>query len=147
MIHLLVLHGPNLNLLGGREPEVYGSETLDQINDKIRRWSSSHDVEIQILQSNHEGELIDTLHIQSQWADGIVLNPGGLAHTSVCLHDAVKAVGIPTVEVHVSNIFSRESFRRESIVSRSCVGIIAGFGGEGYIAACEQLKTLLLRTK
>ena len=118
---------------------------MDQIDDRIRRWASVNDADIHIEQSNHEGKLIDSIHARSDWADGMVLNPGGLAHMSICLHDAIKAVDIPTVEVHVSNIFAREAFRRESIVGSACVGIIAGFGGESYIAACDRLKSILLR--
>jgi len=145
MIQLLIVHGPNLNLLGIREPEVYGTEPLERINEKIRIWASKNDAEVHIEQNNNEGKLIDIIHSRSEWADGIILNPGGLAHTSICLFDAVKAVNIPTVEVHLSNIFARENFRRKSVVAGACVGIIAGFGGESYIIACDSLKTLLQR--
>ncbi len=138
-MRVLVIHGPNLNLLGKREPEFYGSFSLDEINSMLRSWAKEKEVEIAIEQSNSEGRLIDLLHDRQDWADGIVINPAGLAHTSVCLADALRAIGVPAIEVHLSNIFSREPFRRTSLVAEACVGMIAGLGPYGYIAACTAL--------
>ncbi len=131
-LRILVLHGPNLNLLGTREPEVYGSTTLEEIDRSLEEQAGKAGVEIRCFQSNHEGVLIDQIQEARSWADGIVINPGGLTHTSVALRDAIEAVGVPAVEVHLSNVFAREEFRRHSFVSAVALGIVSGFGAESY---------------
>ena len=130
---ILVLHGPNLNLTGTREPEVYGSMTLDEINSRLVKEGLELGVEVVCLQSNHEGALIDALHDARNWAKGVVFNPGGYSHTSVALRDAVAAIGIPVVEVHMTNVYAREKFRQQSYLSAVCKGKIVGFGWRSYV--------------
>jgi 3-dehydroquinate dehydratase-2 len=133
-----VLNGPNLNLLGLREPEVYGADTLDDIAGRLEDQARGLGVEIDMRQSNHEGHLIDWLHeAQAQGARAVILNPGGYTHTSVALHDAVKAIDVPVIEVHLSNPQARESFRRRSLVAPVAKGSIAGFGAAGYELALD----------
>ena len=129
---ILILHGPNLNLLGTREPEVYGSMTLDDINKKMIELGKELGAEIKCLQSNHEGALIDALHDARTWAGGVVFNPGGYTHTSVALRDAISAIEIPVIEVHLSNVYAREEFRHTSLVSAVCKGKVSGFGWRSY---------------
>jgi 3-dehydroquinate dehydratase-2 len=137
---ILVLHGPNLNLLGTREPAVYGSTTIAQIDASLRELAASAGAVLDCAQSNHEGVLIDRIHLaREQGVSGIIINPGGLTHTSVALRDALAAVDIPVVEVHLSNVHRREEFRRHSYVSGVAVGVIAGLGAEGYRAALRYL--------
>jgi len=134
-----VIHGPNLNLLGRREPEVYGTQTLADIDASIAASAKELGVEIEAFQSNHEGELIDRVQQAMGVADGILINPGGFTHTSVALRDALVATELPVVEVHLSNVFAREPFRQHSYVSPIAVGVISGLGSEGYRFGLEAL--------
>jgi 3-dehydroquinate dehydratase II len=132
MSKILVLHGPNLNLLGLREPEIYGRMTLDDINAALDEQARTRDAHIKPYQHNHEGGLIDLIHDHRSWADGILINPAAYTHTSVALRDALSAVALPCVEVHLSNIHKREPFRHHSYISGIAVGTIAGFGWRSY---------------
>ena len=137
---ILVLNGPNLNLLGSREPDVYGTLTLPELEERCRGWGDEHDATVECRQSNHEGRLIDWLHeADVAGASGVVLNPGGYTHTSVALRDAVAGIDVPVIEVHLSNVHAREPFRHRSLVSAVCLGTIGGLGAAGYRAAIEVL--------
>lgn len=141
---ILVLHGPNLNMLGTREPEVYGTSSLSDINAEIIAEGKKYNVDIDCFQSNHEGELIDRIHqVFSDKIDGIIINPGGLTHTSVSLRDALTSVSIPVVEVHLSNIQARESFRNHSFITPVATGQVSGFGATGYSLALQGLLSVL----
>jgi 3-dehydroquinate dehydratase-2 len=129
---ILVVHGPNLNLLGSREPDIYGTTTLEEINGDLSSAAKEWGAEVEFFQSNYEGALVDRIQEAQSWADGILINPGGLTHTSVTLRDALAATGLPIVEVHLSNIFAREEFRRHSFISDIALGVISGFGSMGY---------------
>lgn len=132
MITILVLHGPNLNLLGTREPEVYGSMTLEDINQKLIELGKELGAQVRCLQSNQEGALIDALHDARLWANGVIFNPGGYTHTSIALRDAITAIGIPVIEVHLSNVYAREEFRHTSLISAVCKGKVLGLGWRSY---------------
>ncbi len=129
---ILILHGPNLNLLGTREPEVYGFMTLNDINEKMIVLGKELGAEVTCLQSNHEGALIDALQDARTWAAGVVFNPGGYTHTSVALCDAISAIMIPVIEAHLSNVYAREEFRHTSFISAVCKGKVSGFGWRSY---------------
>ncbi|MBI4619956.1 MAG: type II 3-dehydroquinate dehydratase [Desulfobacterales bacterium] len=133
MKKILVLHGPNLNLLGKREPQIYGNLSLDEINREIERLAKKEKVSVETFQSNSEGELVTRLQEAMEKFHAIVINPGGYTHTSVAIRDAITAVGIPTVEVHLSNIYQREEFRKKSMLADVVVGQIAGFGLDSYL--------------
>lgn len=132
MAHIAVIHGPNLNLFGTRETHIYGNVTLEQINQRLHKAAGANH-ELRIAQSNHEGVIIDTIHEARTWANGIVINPGAFTHYSYAIRDAISAVKLPTVEVHLSNIHTRESFRHTSVIVPVCVGQIAGFGWRSYL--------------
>ncbi|MCC6454768.1 MAG: type II 3-dehydroquinate dehydratase [Caldilineaceae bacterium] len=132
MAHIAVIHGPNLNLFGTRETHIYGSVTLEQINQRLHEAVGANH-ELRITQSNHEGVIIDTIHEARNWANGIVINPGAFTHYSYAIRDAISAVKLPAVEVHLSNIHTRESFRHTSVIVPVCVGQIAGFGWRSYL--------------
>lgn len=143
MTTILVMHGPNLNLLGLREPGVYGSQTLDEINKQLLDYASGQGISLRTFQSNHEGALIDALHDAMTWADGVVFNPGAYTHTSFALRDAIAAVGLPVIEVHISNVHAREDFRHQSLLAPVCLGQIAGFGWRSYLLGIRALQGYL----
>lgn len=141
---IYVIHGPNLNFLGIREPDVYGDNTLEAINEKIEEFAIKHGHIVQFLQSNHEGEIIDKIQeAHHEEADGIIINPGAFTHYSYAIHDALKGVKPPAIEVHLSNIHTREEFRKTSVTAPACVGQVSGFGAEGYILGMTALEHLL----
>jgi len=139
MTEILLLNGPNLNLLGTREPAIYGAVTLAEIEKRVTVRADSYKVGVRALQSNHEGALIDALHDARTWAAGVLLNAGAYTHTSVALRDAITTIGLPTIEVHLSNIHARESFRHVSLIAPVCVGQVSGFGWYSYIMAVDGL--------
>lgn len=146
-VKILVIHGPNLNLLGKREPSVYGLQTLTEINNDLSTLAQKLDAELKIIQSNSEGGIVSFIHDNADWADGIIINPAAYTHTSVAIRDAISAVGLPTVEVHISNIFKREDFRHFSYISPVAIGVICGFGGDGYLLALEAIVKVIIRRK
>jgi 3-dehydroquinate dehydratase-2 len=143
MYTILVLHGPNLNLLGQREPELYGEMTLSEINQKLKSAGDEMGLEVRAFQANGEGALIDVLHEARDWASGAIFNPGGYTHTSVALRDAIVAVELPVIEVHLSNVYTREKFRHRSLISPVCVGKIAGFGWSSYMLGLQALAWII----
>lgn len=146
-LRVLCISGPNLNLLGTREPEIYGTETLAAIHRRLVQLGKELDVRVQTRQSNHEGDLLDWIGTSRKNVDGLLLNAGALTHTSLALYDALRAVGLPTIEVHLSNPEAREAYRRESIVAPACVGKVAGFGGESYLLGLRGLIAHLRRPR
>ncbi len=138
-LKILLIHGPNLNMLGKREPEVYGSLTLAQINERLQTQATEAGFELRAMQSNSEGALVDAIQDAGAWADGIVINAGAYTHTSIALRDAISAVNLPAVEVHLSNVHARESFRHHSYIAAVCLGSVAGFGWRSYRLGLEGL--------
>ena len=140
---ILILHGPNLNLLGTREPQIYGSLMLADINSRLVELAAEYQVELACKQSNHEGDLVDALQEARTWAEGVVFNPGAYTHTSIALRDAISAIGIPVVEVHLSNVYAREEFRHVSMISAVCKGKVVGFGWRSYLLGLRALIEML----
>ena len=139
MTKILLLHGPNLNLLGTREPELYGSTTMADVNSRVTAAAAQRNVEVRAFQSNHEGALVDALHDARTWADGVIFNPGAYTHTSIALRDAIAGTGLAVVEVHLSNVHAREAFRHKSMLAPVCVGQISGFGWRSYLLGLEAI--------
>ena len=139
MTKILLLHGPNLNLLGTREPELYGSTTMADVNSRVTAAAAQRNVEVRTFQSNHEGALVDALHDARTWADGVIFNPGAYTHTSIALRDAIAGTGLAVVEVHLSNVHAREAFRHKSMLAPVCVGQISGFGWRSYLLGLEAI--------
>ena len=146
-INILVVHGPNLNLLGRREPDIYGSLTLDQLNKMVEERSGALGIKVEIFQSNHEGEMVERIQQAPGRFDGILINPAAFTHYSYAIRDAIAAVGLPFIEVHLSNIYSRESFRHKSVFSALAEGVICGLGPEGYLLGLEALANIISRRK
>ncbi|MCZ6680899.1 MAG: type II 3-dehydroquinate dehydratase [Candidatus Poribacteria bacterium] len=142
-MNILLIHGPNLQLLGKRQPEIYGRQTLADINSHLREIASQRDVELKVLQSNHEGEIVTAIGDNIDWAHGILINPAAYTHTSVAIRDALSAVNLPVIEIHLSNIYAREPFRHHSYVSPVAVGIIGGFGAYSYDLALDAMVHIL----
>lgn len=135
--HILLLNGPNLNLLGTREPAIYGTTSFEQLIQQVSDYAKGLGLEVRHVQSNHEGALIEAIHDARNWADGIILNAGAYTHTSIALRDALASVGLPTIEVHLSNIYAREPFRHQSLIAPVCIGQISGFGVQSYLLAVQ----------
>jgi 3-dehydroquinate dehydratase-2 len=142
-MRILLINGPNLNTLGTREPDVYGKTTLPEIEARVREKANSLGLDVATFQSNGEGAIIDFIQAESPNAAGIIINPGALTHYSFALRDALAAAGLPAIEVHISNIYGREDFRRRSVTAASCRGIVAGLGWRGYVAALESLAAMI----
>lgn len=140
---ILVIHGHNINMLGDRETSIYGKESFESINAQITQWAEDLNFECEIYQSNHEGDIIDKLHLAKEDKDGIVLNAGAYTHYSYAIRDAIAAIKIPTVEVHLSNIHGREEFRHTSVIAPACAGQISGFGKYSYMLALTGLKRMV----
>ncbi len=147
MRKVLVLHGPNLNLLGEREPNIYGSVTLEEINKELKGLADELGAELRVVQSNHEGEIVETIQNARHWADVIIINPAAYTHTSVAIRDALSAISTPTIEVHLSNIHAREGFRQASHISPVAVGQITGFGKNSYLLALQAATVIPLPDK
>ena len=141
-MRILVIHGPNLNLLGTREPEIYGTVTLEEIDRQLQAAAASISATLRSIQSNHEGEIIDALHAARNDTDVVIINPGAYTHYSYAIADAISAIGVPAIEVHLSNIYARETFRKTSVVAPVCAGSIAGFGVQSYLLALRAAASL-----
>jgi len=146
-MRILVIHGPNLNLLGKREPGIYGQQTLSNINQSLEELAKNLDTELKTIQSNSEGEIVSFIGDNADGADGIIINPAAYTHTSVAIRDAISATGLPTIEVHLSNVFSREEFRHFSYISPVATGVICGLGPEGYLLALNAIVKKLSKIK
>lgn len=146
-VRVLVLHGPNLNLLGTRAPEIYGTTTLAEIDAELHARAAARGATVETAQSNHEGALVDAIQGARGRCDAIVLNPGGYTHTSVAIRDAIEAVGLPAIEVHLSNLHAREAFRQHSLVAARCVGQICGFGAQSYYLALDAALSIVERRR
>ena len=142
-MRVLVIHGPNLNLLGDREPEIYGTQSLDDVNELITTWAADLGLQVRCEQYNGEGQIVDALHAARATADAIVINPGAYAHYSYAVADAIRSIGIPTIEVHLSNIHARDEFRRTSVTAAACRGTIGGFGPLSYVLALQAVAKIL----
>lgn len=140
---ILIINGPNMQLLGKREPEIYGSDSLDDLERKLRGIAAKSDIDVEFFQSNHEGDIVDKLGNAGKDADAVIINPAAYTHTSVAIRDAIKAIDLPVVEVHLSNITEREDFRHTSLTAPVCMGQICGFGLKGYEMAFDALKDIL----
>lgn len=147
MTKVMVIHGPNLNLLGFRQPTIYGELTLDQINDKIQSLARELELEVKISQSNHEGEIVQAIQDCADWAEVIIINPGAFTHYSIAIRDALQAVRLPVIEVHLSNIYAREQFRHHSVIAGAAYGQITGFGATSYLLALHAAKVAVEETK
>lgn len=139
---VLIINGPNLNFLGKREPKIYGDETLELINNKIKEFGMNHGMEVKFFQSNHEGYIIDKIQESYENVDYLIINPGALTHYGIGIRDAILSTNLKTIEVHLSNVYSREEFRHKSVISDICIGKITGFGSEGYKMALQYLSNL-----
>lgn len=141
-MRVLIINGPNLNFLGKREPKIYGNETLELINNKIKEFGMNHGMEVEFFQSNHEGYIIDKIQESYENVDYLIINPGALTHYGIGIRDAILSTNLKTIEVHLSNVYSREEFRHKSVISDICIGKITGFGSEGYKMALQYLSNL-----
>ncbi len=142
MKKIIILNGPNLNLLGEREKSHYGSFSLKDIEDRCKKYAKNNNIGLELFQSNIEGELVEKIQSSRKDQDGLIINAGGYTHTSVAIHDALKIVKIPIIELHISNIYNREEFRQKSLISKVANGVICGFGAEGYIMALEAMNKM-----
>ena len=142
-MNILLVHGPNLNLLGKRQPEIYGTQTLDNINHYLIQVAQKQGIELKTFQSNHEGEIVSKIGANIDWANGILINPGAYTHTSIAIRDALSAVSLPVIEIHLSNLYKREDFRHHSYVSPIAVGVICGFGNHSYELALNAMINIL----
>ena len=143
MFKILLIHGPNLNLLGKREPQIYGTSGLNEIDSRMKILAEQNEVELRVLQSNSEGALIDAIHEAGDWADGIIINPGAYGHYSYAIRDALSAVNLPAIEVHISNVYAREEFRYKSVIAPVVIGCITGLGWRSYTCGFESLLGIL----
>ena len=145
MSKIIILNGPNLNLLGEREKDKYGNITLKDIENICKDFSKKNDIDLSVYQSNIEGELVEEIQKSRKNQDGLIINAGGYTHTSVAIHDALKIIKIPIIELHITNIYNREDFRHKSLISKAATGIICGFGADGYIMALKAMKDILIK--